>query len=60
MLILQQLLNFRYFGLEIQVNDPRSFEEFIGLGIMDNIPDAMIVAFFRECLRKAGLMEVSL
>ncbi len=57
MLILQQLFNLSDSELEFQVNDRRSFEEFIGLGIMDIIPDAITVAFFRERLRKAGLIE---
>ncbi|MCT4367841.1 MAG: IS5 family transposase, partial [Synechococcaceae cyanobacterium MAG-AL2] len=43
--------------LEFQVNDRRSFEEFVGLGVMNNIPDATTVAFFRERLRKAGVIE---
>jgi hypothetical protein len=57
MLILQQLFNLSDSELEFQVNDRRSFEEFIGLGIMDTIPDATTVAFFRKHLRKAGLIE---
>lgn len=57
MLILQQLFNLSDAELEFQVNDRRSFEEFIGLGVMDAIPDATTVAFFRERLRKAGLIE---
>jgi len=39
------------------VNDRRSFEEFVGLGVMNSIPDATPVAFFRERLRKAGVIE---
>jgi hypothetical protein len=39
------------------VNDRRSFEEFVGLGVMNSIPDATTVAFFRERLRKAGVIE---
>lgn len=35
----------------------RSFEEFVGLGVMNSIPDATTVAFFRERLRKAGVIE---
>jgi IS5 family transposase len=38
MLILQQLLNPSDSELDFQVNDRRSFEEFIGLGMMDTIP----------------------
>jgi len=43
--------------LEFQVNDRRSFEEFVGLGVMNSIPDATTVAFFRVRLRKAGVIE---
>ena len=39
------------------MNDRRSFEEFVGLGVMNSIPDATTVAFFRERLRKAGVIE---
>lgn len=57
MLVLQQLFNLSDEELEFQVNDRRSFEEFVGLGVMNNIPDATTVAFFRERLRKAGVIE---
>ena len=57
MLILQQLFNLSDEELEFQVNDRRSFEEFVGLGVMNNIPDATTIAFFRERLRKAGVIE---
>jgi transposase len=57
MLVLQQLFNLRDEELEFQVNDRRSFEEFVGLGVMNSIPDATTVAFFRERLRKAGVIE---
>jgi transposase, IS5 family len=43
--------------LEFQVTDRRSFEEFVGFGVMNNILDATTVAFFRERLRKAGVIE---
>jgi IS5 family transposase len=43
--------------LEFQVNDRRSFEEFVGLRVRNSIPDATTVAFFRERLRKAGVIE---
>jgi len=39
------------------VNDRRLFEELVGLGVMNVIPDAAKVAFFRERLRKAGVIE---
>ena len=56
MLILQQLFNFSDEELEFQVNDRRSFEEFVGLGVMNKIPDATTIAFFRERLRKAEVI----
>ena len=57
MLVLQQLFNLSDEELEFQVNDRRSFEDFIGFGAMNTIPDATTVAFFRERLRKAGVIE---
>jgi transposase len=57
MLILQQLYNLSDEELELQVNDRRSFEDFIGLGVMDSIPDATTVSFFRERLIKADVIE---
>ena len=57
MLILQQLFNLSDEEVEFQVNDRRSFEEFVGLGVMNNIPDATTIALFRERLRKAGVIE---
>ncbi len=54
MLVLQQLFNLSDEEVEFQVNDRRSFEKFVGLGVMNDIPDATTVAFFRERLRKAG------
>ena len=57
MLVLHQLFNLSDEEVEFQVNDRRSFEEFVGLGIMNNIPDATTVFFFRERLRKAGVIE---
>jgi IS5 family transposase len=57
MLLLQQLFNHSDEELEFQVNDRRSFEEFVGLCVMNNIPDPTTVAFFRERLRKARVIE---
>jgi hypothetical protein len=57
MLVLQQLLNLSNEEVEFQVNDRRSFEEFVGLGVMNDIPDATKVAFFRERLRKANVID---
>ena len=55
MLLLQQLYGLSDEELEFQVNDRRSFEHFLGLGVMDFIPDATTVALFRERLRQAGV-----
>jgi transposase len=57
MLDLQQLFNLSDEEVEIQVNDRRSFEEFVGLGVINSIPDATTVAFFKEWLRKAGVIK---
>ena len=57
MLVLQQLFNLSDEELEFQVNDRRSFERFVGLGVMDSIPDATTVALFRERLRHAQVSE---
>lgn len=57
MLILQQLCNPSDEEVEFQVNERRSFAEFVGLGVMNSIEDAITVAFFRERLRKAVVIE---
>ncbi|WP_231596293.1 transposase [Synechococcus sp. CBW1108] len=46
MLVLQQLFNLSDDETELQVNDRRSFEEFVGLGVINDIPDATTLAFF--------------
>ena len=57
MLVLQQLFNLSDEEVEFQVNDKRSFEEFVGLGVMNDIPDATTVAFYRERLCKANVID---
>ena len=57
MLILQQLFNLSDEEVEFQINYRQSFEEFVGLGVMNNIPDATTIALFRERLRKAEVIE---
>ena len=57
MLVLQPLFTLSDEEIEFQENDRRSFEEFVGLGVMNDIPDATTVAFFRERLRKADVIE---
>jgi transposase, IS5 family len=34
--------------VEFQVNDRRMFEKFVGLGVMNHIPDATTVAFLES------------
>jgi hypothetical protein len=48
MRILQQLFNLSDEELEFQVNDRRSFEKFVGLGVMNSIPDATTILLRRE------------
>jgi len=48
MLELQNLFNLSSEELEFQANDRRSFEEFVGLGVMNDIPDSTSVDFFRK------------
>jgi IS5 family transposase len=57
MLFLQELFNLSDEEVEFQVNDRRSYEEFVGLGVMNSIPNATTIAFFRERLQKAGVIE---
>ena len=57
MLVLHQLFNLTDEEVEFQVNVRRSFEEFVGLGVMNDIPDATILAFFRERLRRANVID---
>ena len=52
-LALQQLFDLSDEELDFQVNDRRSFEDFIGIGVMNSIPDATTVTFFRERFRHA-------
>jgi len=57
MLVLQELFNLSDEEIEFQVDDRLSFEEFVGLGVMNDIPDATTVAFFRDRLRKANVID---
>lgn len=57
MLVLKQLFNLSDEDVDFQVNDRRSFEDFVGLGIMNSIPDSKTVGFFRDGLRKAEVIE---
>ena len=57
MLVLQQLFNLSDDEFEFQVNDRRTFQKFVGLSVMNDIPNATTVAFFRERLRKANVID---
>ena len=57
MLVFQKLCILSDEEISFQVDDRRSLEEFVGLGVMNDIPDATTVDFFRERLRKAEVIE---
>ena len=48
MLVLQQLFNLSDEEIKFQFNDRRSFDEFVGLGVMNDISDATTVAFLES------------
>jgi len=39
------------------MNDRRTFEEFVGFGVINSFPIAITIAFFRVRLRNAGVIE---
>ena len=52
MLVFQYPINLSDDEPESQVNDKRSFEEFVGLGVMNDIPDATTAASSgSDCVR---------
>ncbi len=57
MLVLQQLFSLSDEELEFQFNDRRSFEKFVRLEVMNSIPDSNSIAFLRERLRMAGVID---
>lgn len=57
MLILKCHFNISDEVRELQVNDRRSFEEFIGLDVINSISNTSIATFFRESLRKARVTK---
>jgi IS5 family transposase len=57
MLVVQQQFYLSDEELKFQVNDSLSFVDFFGLGVMSNSLDATTIAYFREQLRKAALIE---
>lgn len=54
MLVLQQLFEFSDKEIESQVNVRRSFEEFVGLGVMNDMQDADVTPFAAPALIGAG------
>ncbi len=57
MLVLQQLFNLSNDEAKFQINGRQSFENFVGLGVINDIIDALTVVFFRERLRKANVID---
>ena len=57
MLVLQQLDTLSDEELEFRINDGPSVEEFVDLGVMNSLLDAIKIAFFRERLRRGGVIE---
>ena len=57
LLILQKLYNISDEELEYQVNDRLSFMQFLGLSLVDTIPDATSVWLLRQQITEAGLVE---
>ena len=57
MLVLQQRFNLSDEEVKFQVNDRCSFEKFVRLGVIYDIPNATTVGVFRERLRKANVIE---
>jgi IS5 family transposase len=57
MLVLQQLFNLSNDEAKFQINDRQSFENFVGLGVINDIIDAITVVFFRERHRKGNVID---
>lgn len=57
MLVPQQLFNLSDEAIKFEVNDRGTFEEFVGLDVINDIPDATTVAFFREHLFMAKVID---
>lgn len=58
LLILQNLYGLSDHGLEYMVNDRATFRRFLGLTLLDRVPDEKTIWLFRETLGKLGLVEV--
>ena len=57
-LMIQTLNNFSDERTEYLINDWLSFMRFLGLGLLDCVPDAKTVWLFRERLTQAGVIDV--
>ena len=57
MLVLQQLINLSDAEVEFQVNAQLSLVNYVGLGVMNDIPDATTMDFFRERHRMANVID---
>jgi transposase, IS5 family len=57
-LILQNYYGLSDHDLEYQIRDRFSFTRFLGLTLLDRIPDEKTIWLFRETLGKLGLVEV--
>jgi IS5 family transposase len=56
-LILQRAFNISDDQVEFQIKDRLSFQNFLGLTLADDVPDAKTIWAFREALTKAGGVE---
>ena len=56
-LVLQSLYNLADERLEYQIRDRLSFMRFLGLSLLDRVPDGTTVWLFRERLKELGLMK---
>ena len=57
MLVLQQSFEPSNEEVEFKVKDRLTFAEFAGLGVIKSIPVTNTVDFFRECRRKADVID---
>jgi len=55
--VLQSLYNLADEPLEYPIRDRLSFRRFLGLSLMDRVPDGTTVGLFRERLKELGLMK---
>lgn len=56
-LVLSALYNLSDDQIEYQIGDKLSFMRFLGLGLLDGVPDAKTVWLYRDALAQAVKME---